>query len=151
MTKDYQKSNSITEVGKKRFRHKEFNILINSTDDNKERQINAQVLLDYLCEKFDIPDVRITITDRKQPCRKNKSGHIRSKLYGLYYFGSCHIYIYNKTAIREKVLSINVLTDTILHEFMHHYDVYYLGIKTTPHSEGFFSRINDLRLKLEEK
>jgi hypothetical protein len=40
--------------------------------------------------------------------------------------------------------------DVLLHEFMHHYDYYYLKLSDSVHSKGFNSRVRDLKEKLKK-
>ena len=44
---------------------------------------------------------------------------------------------------------IRTFINTLLHEFMHHYDFYYLRLPDSVHCKGFESRIRDLRKKLQ--
>ena len=44
---------------------------------------------------------------------------------------------------------IRTFINTLLHEFMHHYDYYYLRLPDSVHCKGFESRIRDLRSKLQ--
>jgi len=43
---------------------------------------------------------------------------------------------------------IKTFINTLLHEFMHHYDYYYLRLPDSVHCKGFEARIRDLRKKL---
>ena len=38
--------------------------------------------------------------------------------------------------------------DTLVHELMHHIDRKLLGIPSTPHSPGFYARVDDLKARL---
>lgn len=72
---------------------------------------------------------------------------MKSKTFGRYWVHN-RIEIWNKRAIRNQVISINVFADTLIHEFIHHYDTCVLGIDSI-HSAGFYKRINDLTNKLK--
>ena len=50
--------------------------------------------------------------------------------------------------MRGKVVAGKTFFDTLIHEFMHHLDRTLLRISSTPHSPGFYSRIDDLKRKL---
>lgn len=141
--KNYEKSNKIESVALNRFDKKYFNNLL--TD--KDRQLDSVILLEYLSDKFKISKPKLIIKDVPQPHSTNDRGALKSKTYGTYNIGFETITIYNKTAVRKDTLSIKAFADTLLHEFMHHYDTKYLKIKTI-HSAGFYKRISDLKAKL---
>ena len=48
----------------------------------------------------------------------------------------------------DKYLTVDYSDFSHLHEFMHHYDHYYLRLPDSVHCKGFESRIRDLRRKL---
>ena len=143
MVSDYDISNSVTDVYYSRLSHKESRSFLASSDKSLTRQHKAQILLDYLCEKYDIPSMRIYIVDIPQP---KKNG---TTFRAFYYFNSCSVRMFNLFPNGE-VVPISSLMVTVLHEFMHHYDRYYLGVESTPHTRGFFSRIKDLKFKLTD-
>lgn len=58
------------------------------------------------------------------------------------------ITLYNLTAIKKHVVSIKVMAATLLHEFIHHYDMTFLKLSDSPHTSGFYKRIADLENKL---
>lgn len=145
--KTYEKSNSITEVSLNKFRSTEYDRLL----EDGNRQKDAQALADYLCKKFHLPRVRVFVSNRKQEHSVDGNGRLKSRTYG-YYRPSVHsITIYNLTAVKGQVISIKQFANTLLHEFMHHYDMTYLKLDATPHTEGFFKRISDLQEKLSKQ
>ena len=72
---------------------------------------------------------------------------MRGKTLGRYFVHS-KIEIWNKTAMRDQTISINVFADTLILEFIHHYDTCVLCIDSI-HSAGFYKRISDLTSKLK--
>lgn len=144
------KSNNITEVEFTRFRRSYVKELLEVGDDPKRRQKAAQKLITYLCERYDIPKCKVYVFLEPQPCKKNDRGRITWKLEATYSFGTHFIRIFNLTAAKEKPVAIRVFLDSLLHEFMHHYDVTYLHIRSTPHCVGFYKRISDLKTKLQK-
>lgn len=139
----YEKSNKILTVGLNKFNNATYKKLL---ADKGDREENSQNLLDYLCDTFKLPRVRVVIADqaRRISGRCETRGFIR-------FSGdmqSKFIKIYNFTAKQHKVVAIKTFTQTLLHEFMHHYDVHYLKIDTL-HTAGFYTRISDLKAKLE--
>ena len=54
------------------------------------------------------------------------------------------IRVWMRTAVLGKVTSYRGLLNTLLHGFCHHLDVRSLGFTNTPHTRGFFWRIDHL-------
>ena len=143
--KDYEKSNKIEAVALTRFSKKEYQTLL--ADGN--RQKDAQALINYLCGKFHIPTASVTVLNKPQPHATGYNGKLKAKTFGFYKTGLMTITIYNQTAIKKQTISIKVFAETLLHEFMHHYDCEYLRIASL-HTAGFYKRISDLQRKLSE-
>lgn len=144
---NYQLSNSITSLNfpispqarlifKKLLRGKNTNL----------RQRYGEELLDEICDLARIDIVRLKISDKRQ-YHKKKNGRTYFKQYGYYRPSSCYIYINNKTAVRGQILASKTFADTLLHEWMHHYDYKKLGLDSI-HTSGFYSRLKDLKTKL---
>lgn len=147
MTNDitYKESNTATTVVYERFRKEDYARLLSDRDRAKD----GQRLLDYLCDKYSIPRVRLQVISRPQPNRR-QGGRLKMKTFGDYNRASQTIRIFNLTAVKQQVVSIKVFAETLLHEFMHHYDINYLKLSDTPHTKGFYMRISDLQRKLSE-
>ena len=141
----YEKSNSILEVAHGKFTTKTYSDLLADGD----REQKSQALVDYLCDVFKIPHVRVYVADkpRRVSGRKTTHGFISVSGYGDRNV-SKYINIYNYTAKTHKVVAIKTFTGTLLHEFMHHYDLQYLKLDKTLHTAGFYTRISDLQRKL---
>jgi len=139
----YNESNKTNAVAYNRFSHTEFNQLQQASTTAKDRANKAMTLLRYLTAKFHMPQVSLTVTDRPRPQRN------RGQLHGTYCPQTRTIKIYNTTAKTLKPISIGAFIDTLLHEFMHHYDHTYLKLNTSPHTAGFYKRISDLHHKLK--
>ena len=71
-------------------------------------------------------------------------GHLSYELFGDYTPASETIRVWMRTAVLGKVTSHRGLLNTLLHEFCHHLDVRALRFPDTPHTRGFFARIDDL-------
>ena len=147
----YEKSNRITEVKLSRFSKKEYQSLLNASESTKERQKAAQMLCDYLCSKFNMPKSTVKVVNRSQPHRTGCSGRLQSKTLGTYTVQTQVITLYNLTAIKKHVVSIKVMAATLLHEFIHHYDMTFLKLSDSPHTSGFYKRIADLENKLNRE
>ena len=73
---------------------------------------------------------------------------LHSKTLGNYAPLSMVITLFNKTAVKRQIVAIKTLADTLLHEFIHHYDYTRLNLGASPHTAGFYRRIGDLKTKL---
>lgn len=146
MTKQeiYEKSNAVEKVKLNKFSNE---LYLNLLKDGS-RQKNAQKLCDYLTECFGIPNVNVVVTNTAQPHSTNYRGTLKSKLYGTYQHATRTITIYNTTAVQKKTVSIKTFADTLLHEFIHHYDFEVLKLGGSYHTAGFYKRISDLKNKL---
>ncbi|OGY43832.1 MAG: hypothetical protein A3B89_00300 [Candidatus Buchananbacteria bacterium RIFCSPHIGHO2_02_FULL_40_13] len=110
------------------------------------RQKLGEKLLDELCDAAKIDIVKLEIADTKQR-HKKIAGRIATKRYGSYRPASKKIEIQNLTAVRGQILAPKTFLDTLLHEWLHHYDTYKLKLRSI-HSRGFYERLNDLKRKL---
>ena len=66
------------------------------------------------------------------------------QLFGDYTPSTQQIRVWMRTAIRAQVSSPKALLNTLLHEFCHHLDATHLDNADSPHTRGFFSRIDHL-------
>ncbi len=113
------------------------------------RQAHGQRLLDLLDDAAGLPPCKLTVVDRPQRHR-TRGGRLELKTYGYYRIAwenrpqKGTIRIYNLTAIRQQVLAPKVFLETLLHEWVHHYDFTGLQLDRSPHTSGFFARIRDL-------
>ena len=146
---DYTESNKINEIALSKFRKTEYNRLLKCGESVSERERCGQALLNYLCEKFHMENVRLHVMDRPQKHRDDESGKTKIKIHG-FYCTTRNITIYNKTAKLAKVVAIKAFTETLLHEFIHHYDHYCLKLWRSPHTSGFYHRLSDLQSKLKD-
>jgi hypothetical protein len=71
-------------------------------------------------------------------------GHLSYELFGDYTLKTETIRVWMRTAVLGKVTSHRGLLNTLLHEFCHHLDVRALRLPDTPHTRGFFARIDHL-------
>lgn len=113
------------------------------------RQATGQALLDALDEAAGLPPCKLVVADRPQRHR-TRDGRLALKTYGYYRIAWAaapprgSIRIYNLTAIRQQVLAPKVFLETLLHEWVHHYDFTGLQLDRSPHTSGFYARIRDL-------
>lgn len=71
-------------------------------------------------------------------------GQYSWELFGDYTPSTKKIRVWMRTAVLGKVTSFRGLLNTLLHEFCHHLDVSRLGFSDTPHTRGFFCRVDEL-------
>ena len=139
----YDKSNKIDCVRLNKFSKSEYKNLLNCGEHNKERYIKGQILLNYLCDKFGVPRCLLSVPNKPQLSKGN------GKTLGRYFPKVFRIEVFNLTAKTHKAVSIKSFADTLLHEFIHHYDIECLGFDASPHTSGFYKRIADLKAKLQ--
>ena len=51
------------------------------------------------------------------------------------------IRIYHRTAVRQQVITPKVFLNTLLHEWVHHFDFAGLRLPRSPHTAGFYARL----------
>ena len=124
--------------------------IVQASDDHRERARLAQLLIDELNAEGDLPPCAVVVADRAQ-VHQHDGRRLQSKTYGYYRCrfarGSvvdARIRIYHRTAVRQQVISSKVFLNTVLHEWMHHFDFSGLGLDRSPHTAGFFARLRDL-------
>jgi hypothetical protein len=54
------------------------------------------------------------------------------------------IRIYHRTAVRGQVVAPKVFLNTLLHEWVHHFDFAALRLGRSPHTAGFYARLRAL-------
>lgn len=144
---NYQKSKEIEKVKFPISAYsKELFLKLSQVKEGRKRQELSVELLDELCDLARIDIVNVKISDKKQ-YHKKSGGRVVYKQYGYYRVSSKYIYIHNRTAVRGQVLATKTFLDTLLHEWMHHYDHKKLGLNSI-HTSGFYARLKDLKEKL---
>lgn len=139
---NYEISNKIENVRLNSFKSDYSESLLNSSENIAIRQKRAETLLKYLCGKFKINNVTLLVTNKLRPCKGI------GQIGGWYVVNEKKIIIYNTTAKTNKTISIKSFYDTLLHEFIHHYDYEVIGLTDSLHTTGFYKRITDLKNKL---
>jgi len=143
--KNYEKSNKIITVDISL----SDNILLYArtlldSGEEHERQKFGEALLDELSDAARIDIVKLKISSARQYHKKFQN-KIVSKQYGYYKPDTNYIYISNRTAARGQILAPKTFLDTLLHEWLHHYDYKKLGLSRSIHSAGFYKRLNHLK------
>lgn len=119
--------------------------LLNSRE-TEDRQRLSEELLDELADLARIDICNVKISDAKQ-YHKKRDGRVSFKQYGYYKPDTKYIYINNRTAVRGQILAPKTFLNTLLHEWMHHYDTCKLKLDSI-HSKGFYTRLKILETEL---
>ena len=119
---------------------------LSKAKSEEERTQLGEKLLDELCDLSEIDVANLKISDKNQYHKKSK-GRVVFKQYGYYRVSSSAIFIHNRTAVRGQILASKTFLDTLLHEWMHHYDHKRLRLNSV-HTSGFYARLRDLKKKL---
>jgi hypothetical protein len=144
---NYIKSNSITSVDVYISRHaRQLGFRLLESAKTPERQRLSEEITKELCLLAEIKPVSVKISNAKQ-YHKHKNGRVAFRQYGYYKPGTRYIYITNRTAVRGQVLAPKTFVDTLLHEWLHHYDGEKLGLNSI-HTAGFYARLKDLKNKV---
>jgi hypothetical protein len=98
-------------------------------------------LLAFLSQSFDVTPPKLSVLGARPKTVKEGSSY---ELWGDYTFSTQVIRVWMRTAVLGKVTSYRGLLNTILHEFCHHLDVKRFAWPETPHTRGFYCRIDDL-------
>jgi hypothetical protein len=99
-------------------------------------------LLGLLGEFYGVSRPRLEVLGSRP--LKVVEGHLSYELFGDYTPKTETIRVWMRTAVLGKVTSHRGLLNTLLHEFCHHLDVRALRLPDTPHTRGFFQRIDGL-------
>lgn len=143
----YKASNSVEIVTFKSIARAQIERLLACGESLEERQKIAQAYINYLCDKANIPRATVRVVNTPQPHDTNENGRLTSKILGTYTTRKAVITMYNLTAKQRKVVAIKTFIGTLHHEYMHHYDMFFLKFPDSYHTRGFYSRINDLQKK----
>ncbi len=129
--------------------------LLRSGEDPAERRRLAQLLIDTLDDLGGLPPCAVVVADRPQ-VHAHDGRRLQSKTYGYYRcrfkdgaITDARIRIYHRTAVRQQVIAPKVFLNTLLHEWVHHFDFAGLRLARSPHTAGFYLRLRALADALE--
>lgn len=141
---NYERSNAITTVSLAMSDEmKQLAQRILQSSEAAPRQELSESLLDALCDAARIDICQLAVTDTRQR-HQRRNGRMVYKLYGCYRPQTNSISIQNRTAVRGKILASKTFLDTLLHEWLHHYDSHVLKIRSI-HTSGFYARLQSLK------
>lgn len=104
----------------------------------------AQDLCAALCRRFEVVTPNVQVRARRPRDREGE-------LHGLYtYEDPDHpiIEVWMRTAAERRVVAFRTFLRTLLHELVHHFDLTWLKLPETFHTEGFFKRESSLARQL---
>jgi hypothetical protein len=129
--------------------------ILQSGDAAAERRRLAQMLVDELSAEAGLTRCEIAVADKPQ-VHEHDGRRLQSKTYGYYrcWFedgrvSRARIRIYHRTARLQKVITPKVFLNTLLHEWVHHYDFDGLRLARSPHTTGFYARLRALAEALD--
>ncbi len=100
------------------------------------------VLLRELSEFYEVPLPEVKVLGVRP--HVVTQGVCTYQLFGDYTPALQRIRVWMRTAIRGQVSSPKALLNTLLHEFCHHLDATRLQCPDSPHTRGFFARVDHL-------
>jgi hypothetical protein len=109
--------------------------------------VACQQLVDVLDASFDLPSKRVFMRDRPRP-HKRRKGRVVYEVHG-----QCDpdgpMEIFTRTAAHARPVALKTLLDTLLHEWVHHYDFTRFG--ESVHCKGFYERLSQLYRPLRDR
>jgi hypothetical protein len=129
--------------------------ILEAGEGPSERRRLGQMLVDTLDELAGLSACAVVVADRPQ-VHEHDGRRLQSKTYGYYRcryvdgsVSDARIRIYHRTAVRQQVISPKVFLNTLLHEWVHHYDFAGLRLARSPHTAGFYARLRALAEALD--
>jgi hypothetical protein len=129
--------------------------VLEAGDDPRERRRLGQLLIDTLDDLAGLPSCTLVVADRAQ-VHAHDGRRLQSKTYGYYrcrfnagVVSDARIRIYHRTAVRQQVITPKVFLNTLLHEWVHHFDFAGLRLPRSPHTAGFYARLRALAEALD--
>lgn len=113
--------------------------ILNQDQEAVERSCRS--LLDALAAKARVAPATLRL--REAAAAKFRGGRAVWKLYG-----TCErdgtITVSYRTAVQRKVFAYRTFLDTLVHEFLHHFDHHGLRLAASFHTSGFYRRVRTI-------
>jgi len=129
--------------------------LLEAGDDHRDRRRLGQMLVDELSAEAGLSRCELAVADKPQ-VHEHDGQRLQSRTYGYYrcWFedgrvSRARIRIYHRTARLQKVITPKVFLNTLLHEWVHHFDFDGLRLARSPHTSGFYARLRCLAEALD--
>jgi len=101
----------------------------------------TQAVIDLLCAAARVPAARLSLVERAPA--EFRGDKLAVKVHGLCAPDGT-ITLAFRTAVRRQVFAFKTYLNTLVHEFMHHYDHRCLQLDASFHTRGFYQRVRDL-------
>ncbi len=109
--------------------------------DPVELHRSSEAILESLNQAFYVGSRPLELCDQPRPHRRNRQGKVVEELHGdCTYGGSIRVFL--RTAVREQPIALLTFLQTLLHEWVHHYD--YQAFGDSVHCGGFYRRLAQL-------
>lgn len=115
-------------------------IWLSAGDKSKVRGA-TQAVIELLCAAARVPAARLSLVDKAHA--EFRGDKMVVKLHG-FCAPDGTITLAYRTAVRRKVFAFKTYLNTLVHEFMHHYDHRRLQLGASFHTRGFYQRVRDL-------
>jgi hypothetical protein len=102
----------------------------------------GQRLLDELAQFYKCTPPRLKVLGARP--HATYEGRLSYELFGDYDLENAQIRAWMRTAMQGRVTSHRGFLNTLLHELCHHLDVRAFGWPSSPHTRGFFARVDEL-------
>ncbi|MFN7972706.1 MAG: hypothetical protein U0166_10215 [Acidobacteriota bacterium] len=112
-----------------------------ASDAMTQVRVGATRTLALLADTYRVPALQVSVFDRPRPSLRGR--RFSGELHGDY-TPPGKIRIWARTAKKGQRVAFLTFLDTLLHEFLHHYDLTYLKLRDTVHSENFYKRLGSL-------
>jgi hypothetical protein len=103
---------------------------------------SGQRMLDELARFYAIAPPPLKVLGARP--HRSREGRLTYELFGDYDLESSAIRAWMRTAVHGRITSHRGFLNTLLHEFCHHLDVHAFAWPSTPHTRGFFQRVDEL-------
>lgn len=115
-------------------------IWLSAGDKSKVRGA-TQAVIDLLCAAARVPAARLSLLDRTPA--EFRGDKLAVKVHG-FCAPDGRITLAYRTAVRRQVIAFKTYLNTMVHEFMHHYDHRRLQLGASFHTRGFYQRVREL-------
>lgn len=119
------------------------------TKDISEREYNGKWIIRKLCTVYDLPSCKLHIFNEVYITRKTLFGLIKREHLAEYDTKTSEISIWTIDSLTRQIIVPEEFFESLIHEFMHHYDWHKLG--TLKHDKSFESRLAHLKSMIREK
>jgi len=120
------------------------NLLLAAVAEGEPDAVRAAglTLLGSLCERYEVPKPKLQVLGIRP--HQVWEGVCSYQLFGDYTPATQRIRVWLRTAMRGQVTTGKSFLSTLLHELCHHLDVQAFSWPDSPHTRGFYGRVDVL-------